>query len=219
MFTIGRKAKKKRDGDRKQELKKQLLEQAKSTRPSQGAQIAIAYCLNSIDEYEDYFDWNELRWVCWQQVVLIGGAVATLSGVITIPHSWLWWLSDPHSFAWLRGVPAAIVTIAAGYMSSFTYREDAVRHEVTAETLLIELVKFVGKAEPYNAEKENADTSAFLNTVCLLIETESRSWSALVSKASEENKATTGKDIKKDQPPPAYTPPVSASALPPQQAT
>jgi hypothetical protein len=35
-------------------------------------------------------------------------------------------------------------------MSNFTYREDAVRHELTWNTLWSELVKFVAWATPYD---------------------------------------------------------------------
>jgi hypothetical protein len=187
MFGGGRAARRKKDGERKEKLKQTLLKQAETTRASDGARAAIAYCDSSIDEYEEFFEWNESRWVWWQQIIIVGGAVATLAGVITVPERWLWWISDPQSLAWLRGVPAAIVTVAAGYLSNFTYREDAVRHELTAETLLIELAKYIGKAEPYNKGAEQDDTSAFLNTVCLLVETESRNWSALVSKVAVDN--------------------------------
>jgi hypothetical protein len=165
MFGMGRSRRKKKDAERKKKLREILLKQAESTRASANAQAAIVYCDSCIDEYEELFDWNELRWVCWQQVIIVGGVVATLAGVITIPEKWLWWTSQPHSLAWLRGVPAAIVTIAAGYLSNFTYREDAVRQEITAEALWNELAKYIGKAEPYNKGSEQDDSSAFLNTV------------------------------------------------------
>src|SRR5229473_1706043 len=87
-------------------------------RSSEEAKKAIAYCQCCIHTYEDWFEWNEARWLGWQKVVIIGGVIATLAGVITIPEKWLWWLSEPQSFGWIRGVPAAIVTIAAGYYAA-----------------------------------------------------------------------------------------------------
>ena len=105
--------------------------------------------------------------------------VATLTGAASLPVSWIAWIPEPQSLARLRGVPAAIVTIAAGYLSSFTYRDDAVRHELTATALWNELVKYQGRAAPYN-KNEIDDTSAFLNVVCKIVELESYNWSALV---------------------------------------
>jgi hypothetical protein len=164
---------------RDKELREFLIQRTESPRSSKEAQIAIAYCELCIHEYEDWFDWNESRWILWQRIVIIGGVIATLAGVITIPSDWLSWIPDPSSLSWLRGVPAAIVTIAGGYLSSFTYRDDAVRHELTAQALWNELAKFLVRAAPYN-EEEAEDTSAFMAIVCRLVETESRSWSALV---------------------------------------
>lgn len=74
---------------------------------------------------------------------------------------------------------AVIVTIAAGYLSSFTYREDAMRHESTATALWSELARFQGHAKPYD-KSDPEDTSAFINNLCRLIELETPNWSALV---------------------------------------
>jgi hypothetical protein len=180
MWAFGRRKRTQKAEQREKELREFLTNHAENTGQSKEAQIAIAYCQHCICEYEDWFDWNEARWVGWQRVVIIGGGViATLSGVITLPAQWLWWIPDPHSLSWLRGVPAAIVTIAAGYLSSFTYRDDAVRHEVTALALWNELIKYRAGAAPYN-KKEDEDTSVFMNTICKIVETESQSWSAQV---------------------------------------
>ena len=102
---------------------------------SAAAKKAIAYCDLCIKEYEGWFEWNETRWIFLQRTIIIGGVVATLAGVITIPDSWAESIPWIKSFGWVRGVPAGIVTIAAGFLSSFTYREDAVRHESTATAL------------------------------------------------------------------------------------
>lgn len=107
---------------------------------------------------------------------MIGGVVATLAGVIKVPAEWVGWIYGLHSLSWLRGVPG-----------SFTYREDAVRHELTAQVLWNELAKYVGHAEPYNKPSEKDDTSAFLKTICLLVETELQRWSALVTNINTEN--------------------------------
>ena len=87
--------------------------------------------------------------------------VATIAGVVTIPDEWIKWAPWAGSFGWVRGVPAGLVTIAAGFLSSFTYKEDAVRNEVTANALRNELVKFLCSAKPYD-EGEPDDISMFL---------------------------------------------------------
>jgi hypothetical protein len=172
---------------REDELRKQLLQG--DTRTSVEAKKAITYCEFCIADYEEWFDHNEARWLRLQRVVIIGSVVATLAGAITLPDEWLnaanpanaaKWTS---SFGWLRGVPAGVVTIAAGYLSSFTYKEDAVRHEVTAMALWNELAKFMSHAEPYN-KSESKDTSAFLNAICRLVDNELKTWSALATSGS-----------------------------------
>jgi len=167
------------DNSLKEQLEKLRGIVLKNSRPSDHAAKAVAYCEYCIRTYEDWFDWNEGKWLLWQKVVIIGGVVATFAGVITLPHGWIV-RAHLESFGWLRGVPAGIVTIAAGYLASFTYREDAVRHELTANALMNELAKYQGHAHPYDID-EAEDTSAFLNKICLLVENELHSWGALVS--------------------------------------
>jgi hypothetical protein len=164
--------------ERLEALRTSLL---KDGRPSPEAARAITYCEYQIRTYEDWYQWNEGKWLLWQKVIIIGGVIATLSGVMSIPTQWIDWIHDYESLGWLRGVPAAIVTVAAGFMGSFTYREDAVRHELTSNALWNELAKFQGYAAPYDNETEKEDISAFLNTVCRIVENELHSWSALVA--------------------------------------
>ena len=154
-----------------------LLLASDHIRDSETARKAIAFCELCIEDYEGWFEWNEKRWHIWQAIVIIGGVVATLAGVITVPDDWV----PPFlkSLGWLRGIPAALVTIASGYLSGFTYKEDAVRHEMTAGFLWLELVKFQTHAIPYN-KADSEDTSLFVNNVSLLVEGELRGWSALV---------------------------------------
>jgi hypothetical protein len=163
---------------RKRELRAILLT-GDTSRQSESAKKAIAYCDLCIKEYEEWFDWNEHRWLFFQKVMIIGGVVATLAGVITIPDSWIASIPWVQSFGWVRGVPAGIVTIAAGYLSSFTYREDAVRHESTATALWSELARYQGHAKPYD-KNDADDTSVFVNNLCRLVENETHNWSALV---------------------------------------
>jgi hypothetical protein len=80
-----------------------------------------------------------------------------------------------------------IVTIAAGFLGSFNYKEDAVRHELTANALWNEFAKYQSRAEPYNGE-ESDDTSAFMNNVCRIVDSELRNWSALVQESSHVDK-------------------------------
>jgi hypothetical protein len=154
-----------------------ILKQGTTERSSEESKKAVAYCELCMTEYDDWFGWNEARWLRWQKVTIIGGVVATLAGVITIPTDWL--TPTLQSFSWVRALPAAVATIAASYLGSFNYREDAVRHEITANALWNELAKFQARAAPYNIA-EAKDTSAFMLNVCQLVEAELRSWGALV---------------------------------------
>jgi hypothetical protein len=188
---------KKAERDRENALREMLLKRDGKRRDSEAAKKAVAYCEYCINVYEGWFDWNEGRWLRWQKVVIVGGVVATLAGVITIPESWISVDSGWRSLTWLRGVPPAIVTIAASFLSSFTYREDAVRHELTASSLWNELVRYQSGAAPYTRTQEE-DTSLFVNTICRIVEIELRDWSALVAgnrdapKTDGENKPVAG---------------------------
>jgi hypothetical protein len=91
----------------------------------------------------------------------MGGVIATLAGVVTVPPAWIDWAPSLHSLYWLRSVPAAIATIAASYLGSFNYREDAVRHEITGNALWNEMARFQSCAAPYNNKTEEEDTSRF----------------------------------------------------------
>jgi hypothetical protein len=170
---------------RDEKLWKELLQG--EARSSAQAKKAIAYCRDCITTYDEWFEYNEGKWISLQRIVIVGGVVATLSGVITLPDEWLRSIPWATSFGWLRGVPAGIVTIAAGLLSSFTYKEDAVRNEVTANTLRNELVKFLCSAEPY-AQEEAKDVSTFLNTICRLVDSELQNWSTLVTNGGSERK-------------------------------
>jgi len=126
MWISARRKRVRETNKREKELRDFLIQHAETARPSKDSQAAIAYCEHCICEYEEWFDWNEARWVWWQRVVIVGGVIATLSGVIALPDQWISWIPNRESLNWLRGVPAAIVAIAAGYLSTFTYRDDAV---------------------------------------------------------------------------------------------
>jgi hypothetical protein len=194
MFKFFRKRNLEADADT-QPLRNLLLK-PDATRTSEEAKAAIAYCAMCIQDYKEWFEWNDRRWHRWQAIVIVGGVVATLAGVVTIPESWIAKDSAWHSFGWLRGVPAGLVTIAAGYLSSFTYREDAVRHELTAIALWGELARYQGHAKPYD-RNESEDTSAFVNNVCRLVENEGHSWRALVMGQRAEDDAKARRPRKK----------------------
>jgi hypothetical protein len=68
-------------------------------------------------------------------------------------------------------------------LGSFNYREDAVRHELTANALWNELAKYQTCAEPYDKKDEVKDTSTFMNNVCRLVDSELKSWSIQVNQA------------------------------------
>jgi|SRR5215471_9729763 len=157
---------------REEALEALVLAQGENSRSSDEAKKAIAYCQLCIFEYERWSKQSQTRWELLQGVVVIGGVVATLAGAISIPQAW-------DSLAWIRSLPAATVTIAAGFLSSFSYRENAVRYELAAVALWNELARYETRAAPYNKD-EAEDTSAFLNTVCRLVEAELHNWSVLV---------------------------------------
>jgi hypothetical protein len=180
-------SKDKKDEAREEKLWKELL-RGKS-RSSEQAGKAVAYCKDFIKEYDEWFEYNESRWLRLQRVIIIGGVVATLYG--TIPDELLKSIPWGGFLGWSRGVPPGIVTIAAGLLSSFTYKEDAVRHEVTANTLRNELIKFLCDAAPYNKSDESKDTSIFLNTICRIIDGELQGWRELVTETRSQNVSRT----------------------------
>jgi hypothetical protein len=173
-------------------LRKKLREA--ETRPSDQAKKAIDYCDYCIADYEAWFKYNEPRWLFWQRTVIIGGVVATLAGVITLPDVWLNSHTWVGSFGWLRGVPAGIATIAASYLSSFTYKEDAVRYEVTKSSLWNELAKFLSYAHPYNNKDDSKDTSLFMNAICGLVDNELQTWSTLATSDRGSNSSKKDKE-------------------------
>jgi hypothetical protein len=201
---------------REDALRRELLEGGSKNRKSEDAAKAVAYCEMCIAEYEWWFEWNEARWNRWQQVAIISGVIATLAGVITIPYSWVSWspalTSSLPSLSWLRGVPAAIATIATSYLASFTFREDAVRHEVTANAMWNELAKYQVKAAPYNVT-DAVDTSLFMNIICSIVDSELRDWSSLVARLGTKSDKT--RDPDSDSGRPSGT----ATAAPPKTAT
>jgi hypothetical protein len=172
-FRTRRERQKQRD-ERMKVLREGLLESEGKVRSSVEARNAIDYCEYCILEYEELYETNEAKWLGWQTVVIVGGVIATLAGVAAIPESW-------EGLGWLRGVPAGVVTIAAGLMSSFTYKEDAVRSEWTANVLWNELIRYLGRAEPYTGDDDKSDTSKFVNKICDLVEAELQSWRTLVA--------------------------------------
>jgi hypothetical protein len=138
---------------REEALETLILEHGKAAQ-SEEAKKASAYCQLNISEYRRLWRRDERRWRRYQRFMIIGGIVATLAGVISIPPSWHGEIVD--SLGWMRGVPAAIVTVAASFLSTFAYRENAVRFEVTEIALWNELVRFLTLSEPYNkGEAEN----------------------------------------------------------------
>jgi hypothetical protein len=84
----------------------------------------------------------------------------------------------------IGGIPAAIATIAAVYLGSFRFRDNAVRYEVTGNAQWNELPKYQARAEPYNKD-EAADTRLFLKNVYRFVDLELNSWSTLVRGAAD----------------------------------
>jgi hypothetical protein len=190
-FRKQERAEKRKLKDRQGELRTLLLTKHEENRKSDKAKKAIVYCEYCISEYEEWFEINETKWLRWQKVAIISGVVATLVATITIPAEWIKSYPDLDYFGWIRGIPAAIATVATAFLSSFMYREDAVRHELTVNALWNELAKFICHAKPYDNDKDDkddTDTSTFTNAVCRLVETEVTSWGALVRGSRDAEK-------------------------------
>jgi len=178
-FCQGRRAKNKLK-ERQAQLYAIIRKEGISERSSEESKKAIAYCEACIEEYDYWWELNESKWYCWQRVAIIAGVLATIAGAISIPDSWMTttpWL--PFVISIMRSLPAAVATVAAGFLGSFTYREDAVRHKLTKEALWNEMAKYQARADPYD-KAEASDTCLFLNKVCRLVTVELYSWSALV---------------------------------------
>jgi hypothetical protein len=176
---------------RQDQLYQIITEDEVKSRPSEEAKTAVAYCVMCINEYQDLFDWNESKWFRYQRVTIYAGVIATLVGVVTvpIPDNWAAWKPLFESLSWMRGIPAAVATVAASLLAAFNYREDAVRSELTGTALWNELVKFKACAEPYNVNEER-DTSVFMNSVCGLVDADLRNWSAQVKSVSTNDDLT-----------------------------
>ena len=188
--------------DREKELVKRVLDPEVSKRTSEEAKTAIAYAEMCANDYDFWFQWNERRWLFWQRLAICMGVIATVVAVITVPlpqdQPIPYWVELAKSLTWLRAIPPAIATLALGVLGAFSYREDAVRHELTAHALWNELAKFQTRAEPYKDANEANDTSKFMNEVARLVELELRSWSAQTKNAN----------------PTPHTPPVGPSVVP-----
>ncbi|MDR3468217.1 MAG: DUF4231 domain-containing protein [Xanthobacteraceae bacterium] len=204
--------------ERQEQLRKLLLTQTPNEkgRSSDYSKKAIAYCEYCISEYEEWFEFNEGRWITWQKIAIIAGVVATLVATISFPRAWIPDEFEPY-WGIVRAIPAAAATIATGFLSSFMYKEDAVRHELTSNALWNELAKFLVHAKPYNdKDGEEVDVRVFTSTICRLVETEVNSWGALVrgqrDGASDNNKGDVHSDPDKpiedkDKATPPPTPP------------
>jgi hypothetical protein len=166
-------------------------------RQSPEAQIALDYCEMCANDYDFWFRWNERRWISWQRIAIIAGLFATILGAVTIPFPEIcpepYWIKFASPLWWIRAIPAAIATLATSMLGALSYREDAVRHEITAHALWNEWAKFKTCARPYNTGNEAQDTSRFMNNITRLVQSELRSWSDQVfrtNQAAESSEAT-----------------------------
>jgi len=131
-----------------------------------GIDAAIAYCLEEIQFYEDEGRSNNRRWVIWQYVVISFGSLATL--VAAVPNI-------PDKFSMLRGLPAAIATIAAAVLGVYNYKAETIRKGATHDALRGELIRFVSSAEPYGKE-EKANIALFVSRIRSIIQGELQAW-------------------------------------------
>src|SRR5271170_1966845 len=104
-----------------------LTESPVLPRTSVEALEAVRFCEKEINEYRDWFRWNEHRWVLYQHSAIIMGVLATVFSALSIDAKSDWGVT----LLWARVITAACATISAGFIGSFHYREDAVRHEMT----------------------------------------------------------------------------------------
>lgn len=171
----------------KKYLREYLLDSPKNTQ-SEIEKIAISYCHMCINDYESWFNLNHRRWIFWQSIAIVFGVIATISGAMDFKLiTTLFKEINPQivdSLSWIRGIPAAVATVASGLLASFTYKEDAIRHEASANALWNELAKFQTRAAPYNTnESGSVDgcTDKFINNICSIIEKENNEWKFIMS--------------------------------------
>jgi hypothetical protein len=72
--------------DREKQFKAIFTDLKDKTRKSDGAKIAINFCEDCIKEYQEWFEFNDKRWSLYQGAIIVGGAVATLAGAVTLPR-------------------------------------------------------------------------------------------------------------------------------------
>jgi hypothetical protein len=126
-------------------------------------EAALRYCQSEIDSYGNVSNKNLVRWRRNQIITIIFGAIATITaGVDLGPYSHL---------GWLRGIPAAISTMAASFLTGFNYRSDALRQGGTVDALRGELARYRSGATPYTGQNK---VSVFMANVREIIETEQR---------------------------------------------
>jgi hypothetical protein len=182
MAVLGLSESKRTIAQQREEALESLLLAEGEKHSSQEAKEAIAYWQLCRGDYERLSKQSERCWKLLQGTVIIFGVVATFAGAVSIPQAWDW-------LGWIRGVPAAIVTIAAGILSSFSCRENATRYEVIATDLWNELARFKTGAAPYQKHDEAENAGAFVDNVCRLVGAEVREWSVLAKERAREANA------------------------------
>jgi hypothetical protein len=162
-------------------------ERVHENRAGSPEEIAIEYCEGEIEYYHGVFAYNHRWWKRLQSATIVFGGIGALTGAATFPKPhWL----DGIPLGWLKGVPAAVATMAAGLLGSFNYQTDAVRHGSTADSLQGELVKFRARAKPYE-NRQNA-TSLFLDRVREIIQAEQGEWRMQTTKKQSSASGSPG---------------------------
>ena len=108
--------------------------------PILSEEIAIRYCISEILFYEDAGVANRRRWKFWQYSAIALGSLATIIG--TMPDSAFEFVravsgADAISAyaGWVRGVPAALATVATTILGVHNFKSEHVRYGLTHDAL------------------------------------------------------------------------------------
>ena len=140
-----------------------------------GRDAAVAFVRTQIDYYDEIFTINHGRWRFWQTIIIVCGAIGTLASAVTIAPAWLpaW----AQGLGWLRSVPVAITSIAAGFSGSYRYQSEAIRQSITADALRSELASFLAGAAPYD-KAGGESVSELMGRARVILAAERGAWGA-----------------------------------------
>ncbi len=160
--------------------------------PILSEEIAIKYCISEILFYEDAGVANRRRWKFWQYSAIALGSLATIIG--TMPDSAFEFVravsgADAISAyaGWVRGVPAALATVATTILGVYNFKSEHVRYGLTHDALQGELALFLCRATPYDRDDDPGSTrlSKFMQNIRTIIRGELALWRSATTKEEE----------------------------------